>query len=350
MKVKLSGLSISAIASTIPKNSVDFSDLIEKFGETEIKRITVSTGISKLRVAEKGVCTSDLCVAAARFLFEKLNVAPQSFDGIVLFSQIFDHIIPATSAILQNKLGLPKTAVAFDIRYGCSAYIYAIYQASLLIASGSCNKILVLAGDVISPTINRYDKALKMVMGDAGSATIVEKGNDTLSFNIMTDGAGYDRLIIPAGGSRYPRDESSGKELEKENGNIRSEENLYMDGMEIMNFCLREVPKIVDEVLELADWKKEDIGIFAMHQANKFIVDYIRKKMKVLPETLPVVIGEIGNTGPGTIPHLFSAEHKRLISEKRLSKSVMCGFGVGFSWGAITADLSKTKFFDPVEV
>ena len=350
MKVKLSGLSISAIASIIPKNSVDFSDLEEKFGETEIKRIIASTGISQLRVAEKGTCTSDLCEAAARFLFEKLNVDPQSFDGIVLVTQTFDHIIPATSAILQNKLGLPKTAVAFDIRYGCSAYIYGIYQASVLIASGSCKKVLVLAGDVISPTVNRYDKALKMVMGDAGSATIVEKGNDTLAFNIMTDGSGYDRLIIPAGGSRYPLNENTGKDMEKENGNIRSDENLYMDGMEIMNFCLREVPKLVDEVLELSGWKKEDVGIFALHQANKFIVDYLRKKMKVAPETVPVVVAEIGNTGPGTIPHLFSVEHDRLIAEKRLTKSVMCGFGVGFSWGAITADLSNTKFFDPIEI
>lgn len=350
MKVKIGGLSISAIASAIPKNSVDFSELAEKFGETEIKRITASTGITKLRVAEKGVCTSDLCEAAARFLFEKLNADPQSFDGIVMASQTFDHIIPATSAILQNKLGLPKTAVAFDIRYGCSAYIYGIYQAAVLIASGSCKKVLVLAGDVISPTVNKYDKALKMVMGDAGSATVVEKGNDTLAFKIMTDGAGYDRLIIPAGGSRYPSDENSKKETEKENGNIRSDENLYMDGMEIMNFCLREVPKTIDEVLELSEWKKEDVGIFALHQANKFIVDYLRKKMKVQPETVPVVVAEIGNTGPGTIPHLLSVEHERLISEKRLAKTVMCGFGVGFSWGAITADLSNTKFFDPVEL
>lgn len=350
MKVKIDGLSISAIASSIPKNTVDFSDLETKFGETEIKRIIASTGISKVRVAEKGVCASDLCEAASRFLFEKLNVDPLSFDGIVLVSQTFDHIIPATSTILQNKLGLPKTAVAFDIRYGCSAYIYGIYQAAILIASGSCSKVLVLAGDVITPTVNRYDKALKMVMGDSGSATIVEKGNDSLAFNIMTDGSGYDRLIIPAGGCRYPYDENSKKESEKENGNIRSDENLYMDGMEIMNFCLREVPKIIDEVLELSEWKKEDVGIFAMHQANKFIVDYLRKKMKVPPETVPVVVAEIGNTGPGTIPHLFSAEHKRLIEEKRLAKSVMCGFGVGFSWGAITADLSKTKFFEPVEI
>lgn len=350
MKVKLNGLSITAVASVLPKNSVDFSDLEEKFGETEIKRIIASTGISKLRIAEKGVCTSDLCEAAARFLFEKLDADPKSFDAIVLVTQTFDHIIPATSAILQDKLGLPKTAVAFDIRYGCSAYIYGLYQAAVLVASGSCSKVLVLAGDVISPTVNRFDKALKMVMGDAGSATIVEKGNDTLAFNIMTDGSGYDRLIIPAGGARYPLDENSGKEVEKENGNIRSDENLYMDGMEIMNFCLREVPRLVDDVLELSGWKKEEVGIFALHQANKFIVDYLRKKMKVAPETVPVVVAEIGNTGPGTIPHLLSAEHNRLADQKRLEKSVMCGFGVGFSWGAIAADLSKTKFFDPIEV
>lgn len=350
MKVKLNGLSISAIATALPKNSDDFSELIQKFGEKEIKRIVASTGITKVRVADKGVCASDLCEAAARHIFKELNNDPAAIDGIIFISQTFDHIIPATSAILQDKLGLPKTAVAFDIRYGCSAYIYGIYQASLLVSSGSCSRVLLLIGDVNTPLINKSDKALRMVLGDSGSATIVEKGNDTLAFNIMTDGSGFDKLIIPSGGARYPANDNSKKETERENGNIRSDENLYMDGMEITSFCLREIPKVIDGVLEIAEWKKEEVGIFALHQTNKFIIDFLRKKMQVHPEVVPFVIFETGNTGPATIPHLFCVEHKRLKNENRLSKTVMCGYGVGLSWGAITVNLSNTRFFDTIEL
>jgi 3-oxoacyl-[acyl-carrier-protein] synthase-3 len=350
MKVKLSGISIKAISATYPKYEFDLNDLSSKYGEIEVKRIINSTGINKIRYAPLGMCTSDLCEKSAREIFRELSIDPLSIDGIVFVSQTFDHQIPATSVILQNKLGISKTAVAFDIRYGCSGYIYGLYQASLLISSGSCSKVLVCVGDVSTQIIHPDDKALRMVMGDAGSCTLVESGNGEMAFNIKSDGSGFEFLIIPAGGCRYPSDEKSSIATAREDGNIRSDENLFMDGMEIMNFCLREVPPIINELLSYIGWTKEEVGVFALHQANKFILEYLQKKLKVSKVVVPVAIQNTGNTGPASIPLMLALEHKRLQSEMRLEKSILCAFGVGLSWGAIGVDLSKTIIIGPSEL
>jgi 3-oxoacyl-[acyl-carrier-protein] synthase-3 len=350
MKIKLSGISVKAVSSTYPKYELDLNDLSAKYGELEVKRIMSSTGIYKIRYAPPGMCTSDLCEKSARDIFSELSIDPSSIDGIVFVSQTFDHKIPATSVILQNKLGIPKTAVAFDIRYGCSGYIYALYQASLLISSGSCSKVLAFTGDVTTQIIHPDDKALRMVMGDAGSCTLIEKGNDELTFNIMSDGSGAGYLIIPAGGGRYPSNEKSSVATEREDGNIRSDENLFMDGMEIMNFCLREVPPVINDLLSFTGWAKQEVGVFALHQANKFILEYLQKKLKVPKETVPVAVQLTGNTGPASIPLMLSIEHDRLQKENRLEKAVLCAFGVGLSWGAIGLNLSKTRIIGPSEL
>ncbi|MGA7721204.1 MAG: ketoacyl-ACP synthase III [Ignavibacteriaceae bacterium] len=350
MKIKLSGISIKAISSTYPKNELDLTELSGKYGELEVKRIINSTGIYKIRYAPPGMCTSDLCEKSARDIFLEFAVDPATIDGIVFVSQTFDHKIPATSVILQHKLGIPKTAVAFDIRYGCSGYIYSLYQAALLISSGSCSKVLAFTGDVTTQIVHPDDKALRMVMGDAGSCTLVEKGNDELTFNIMSDGSGAGYLIIPSGGSRYPSNEKSHISTQREDGNIRSDENLYMDGMEIMNFCLREVPPIINDLLSFTGWTKDEVGVFALHQANKFILEYLQKKLKVPKETVPVSVRFTGNTGPASIPLMLSIEHERLQRENRLQKVVLCAFGVGLSWGAIGLNLSKTKIIGPTDL
>ncbi|NCQ17083.1 MAG: ketoacyl-ACP synthase III [Ignavibacteria bacterium] len=350
MKVKLNGVSIKAIASTYPKDEFDLMELAAKYGETEVKRIIASTGVSKIRVAPSGMCSSDLCEKAAKDLFLALNIEPGSIDGIVFVSQTFDHIVPATSVLMQQRLGISKHAVAFDIRYGCSGYIYGLYQGALLVSSGSCQRVLVCVGDVSTHLIHPDDRALRMVMGDAGSSTIIEKGDEALSFNIMSDGSGADFLIIPAGGCRYPSNENSRIASEREGGNIRSDENLFMDGMEIMNFCLREVPPCINDLLNFMSWEKVEVGFFGLHQANKFIVDYLQKKLKVPKETVPVALQLTGNTGPASIPLMLSLENQRLRSEKRLEKAILCAFGVGLSWGAVGVDLSKTIMIGPSEL
>ncbi|MDM8549341.1 ketoacyl-ACP synthase III [Desulfobacterales bacterium HSG2] len=348
MNVKLNGVFVSAIAAAMPEEVFDLTELYDIYEKKEVDQIIRTNGISKVRIAGEDVCASDLCEKAAGMILADED--KERVTGIVFVSQTPDHILPATSAALQHRLGLPTSAVAFDISTGCPGYVYGLYQGALLVSSGSCNAVLVCAGDVITRYVNPLDRSNRMVFGDAGSATLIEKGDGQMAFSFMTDGSGREHLIIPAGGCRYPVDENSEMVSVREDGNMRSDEDLFMHGLEIMNFSIREVPKAVDAVLAKMDWSKSDVGLFGFHQANKFMLDYLRKMIKVPAESVPVAMEETGNTGPASIPLMLALEHERLATEDRLGKAVLCGFGVGLSCAAIAAELSGAKIYEAVEL
>ncbi|MFS0822753.1 ketoacyl-ACP synthase III [Bacillus sp. 1P02SD] len=350
MKVKFEKLSIKGIATAIPRNILDLkSSLSSLYGTAEVNRIIASTGIEQIRVAGENQCASDFCATAAERLFSILEIDPLTIDGLVFVSQTPDYKIPATSTILQHKLGLPTTAVAFDINYGCSGYVYGLYQASMLVSSGGCKRVLVCVGDVTTKLVYPEDRSVRMVFGDGGSATLVERGENTSYFNLKTDGSGAKHLIIPAGGSRNPISDKTSIPYETNDGNIRTEETVHMNGMEIMSFALREIPIMVDELLEYVNWNKNDVGIFALHQANKFMLEYLRRKMKLDKSTVPIAVETVGNTGPASIPLMLSLKSQELREGKQLDKIVCCGFGVGLSWAACTLDLSSTVILGPIE-
>lgn len=349
MKSFFNNIRISHIVTALPKQVLEMNSLNNVF-EQDLDQVTKHTGVERIHVAPEGLCTSDLSEAAARYIFEKFSVDPKSIGAIVFVSQTPDYIFPPTSTILQNKLGLSKDIPAFDINYGCSGYIYGIFQAALLLNTGSCEKVLVLAGDTLTKYINEKDRSLRVLIGDGSSASIVEKGDSSMHFCIKTDGSGHQHVIIPAGGNRLPKNEKTGIVEEKEFNNFRSEENFFMNGMEVMNFALKEVPPMLESILAYSSWKKEEVGFFGLHQANKFLVEYVSKKAKLKPELVPISVQNFGNTSPATIPLMLTDQHERLRAEGRLKKAILCGFGVGLSLGAIALDLSETKFAGPIEV
>lgn len=325
MKVKLNGLRLTAIAVALPDKKLEMAELYEQFGQREVERIVSSTGINSLRIAPKGVKASDLCLAAAKHLFIKTGISNSSIDAIIFVSQTPDYKMPATSCVLQSKLGLSKKVVAFDINYGCSGYIYGLYQAALLISTKSAKRVLVCAGDTISRFLNPDDHKVRLVLGDAGSATIVESGTNEWSFDINTDGNGFDKLIIP-----------------KENGN---DGYLHMDGSAIMEFALREVGISFDNVIADQGWEKTDIKQAVFHQPNEFMLNYLRKKIKLSLKQMPIAVKDYGNTGPASIP-LTLCDHYS--ESKELGKAVLSGFGVGLSWGSIALDLCGTRLYEPI--
>jgi 3-oxoacyl-[acyl-carrier-protein] synthase-3 len=327
MNIQLNNIHIKGIAVAVPKQKLDMKDLEDKFSANDIKRIAMSTGIDSVRIATNEQKTSDFCFAATQHLLKRLFLQGTDIDGIIFVSQTPDHRMPSTSCILQHKLGLPTTAVAFDINYGCSGYIYGLYQASLLINSGSCQRVLVCVGDTISKHLNPDDQKARLVFGDGGAATIVEKGEGSFTFNIMTDGSGYESLIIPS---------KEGKEG-----------YLEMDGSKIMEFALREVPPSIETVLNLLNWSKEDLDMLVFHQANKFMIDYLRKKMELPKEILPIAVKDYGNTGPTSIPLALCACQDEF---KKREKVILSGFGVGLSWGSVGLNLSGTILTDVIEL
>ena len=347
MKVVLDNVQLKAVTSWLPENRLEMKSLNSLYGEAEVLSIIKATGVERARIADSDMCSSDMCQKAAEALLENEGIDKSEIDGLVFVSQTTDWILPATSIALQDRLGLSKDTVCIDIHYGCSGYIYGIFQAATWISTGACKNVLVLAGDTTSRMMNEHDKSLRMVFGDCGTASLVTKGSKPMGFHIQSDGSGSDRLIVPAGGFRTPISEETSKLVWDEDNNGRTQNDLFMDGMAIFNFAITKVHKNVNELIEEMHWQKEDVGFYALHQANEFMVNYVRKKLKVTADIAPTNCKDYGNTGPATIPLLLSdlcsQTHKY-----NLSKTIMCGFGVGLSWGSVAADLSETKFYEPI--
>ncbi|GBF48843.1 beta-ketoacyl-acyl-carrier-protein synthase III [Leptospira ryugenii] len=349
MKADIKNVRISHIVTALPKTVVEISSMANVFDQ-DLESIMKHTGVERIHVASESQCTSDLSEAAANYIFENLGVSRESIGAIVFVSQTPDFIFPPTSTCLQDRLKLRRDITAFDINYGCSGFIYGLFQAAILLNSANIERVLVLAGDTLTRTINQRDRSLRLLIGDGSSATILEKGEGRLYFNIKTDGSGAQHVILPAGGFRNPKSETTKMEHEKEFGNIRSDENFFMNGMEVMNFALKEIPPLIKETLSDVNWTDADVGFYGLHQANKFLIEYVSKKARLDVNKVPISVRNFGNTSPATIPLMLTDQHEKLRQEGRLEKAILCGFGVGLSWGAVTVDLSKTEFVGPIEV
>lgn len=346
MKVKFRNLKISHIAACLPKERISIMEYAKNFTEKEVKRIKKTTGVEAVHIAPDDMCSSDYHVLNAKRLMTETGLTGADFDGIVLITQTPDYRVPATSVILQDRLGLSKESVAFDINYGCSGYVYGLYQAALLISSGSCKRVLIFSGDNHLRMIHKDDRANRMVLGDGFAVTVMEQGDDDMNFIIYSDGSGYRAIFMEAGGFRMPETAETKKPVVEKNGQTRWPNCTYMDGLEIMHFALSFVPPLIDKILEYAGWTKEETDLFAMHQANRIILEFLAKRIGVDLERLPIALEDTGNTVSATIPIMLTKKHKEFEETNRLQKTIICGFGIGLSWGAATADLSETKIYD----
>jgi len=343
VKTTIEGVHIKAIASCLPSKIKLIDQYAEEFGEKKIKRIKKSTGVESVHIVQDGETASDLCMKAAKQLFSEGICLPTDIDGVLYVSMSPDYKAPATSFILQDKLDITTEAVAMDLNYGCSAYVYGLYQACMLIKAGGCKKVLLCTGDEQSQMVHSKDRAMKMLVGDAGTATLVEAGNDTFNFHFKSMGANYDKLIITAGGYRMPCSEKTKEEITDEDGNVRTLENLYMNGMEVMKFAITEVPPAIESIYKQSGLNKEEIDLYAMHQPNKLILDYLMNSMKIAPDIMPVGLQKTGNTGSASIPLLLTVLKERGYDFSEAKNVIACGFGIGLSIGTVNIDLSKTE-------
>lgn len=333
---QMSGVRIAGISSAVPQTVHSLDEYAPVFGADEVAKISDSTGVVRRHIAPDHVCASDLCFAAAQRLMSDLMWTPDSIDALVFVSQTPDYRLPPTSCVLQSRLGIPQTCAAFDINLGCSGYVYGLWVASGLVAAGGAKRVLLLVGDTINRVVSGEDRATALLFGDAGTATAVERNVDAPSmwFVLGTDGSGAGNLIIPAGGFRKPATESTAARSQCEDGNVRSDNDLFMDGAEVFAFTLRVVPGLVRETLQLAGWALDDVDYCVMHQANRFIIDYLAKRMKLPSAKVVRSIAGFGNTSSASIPltitHSLAPELRQ--SDKRL---LLVGFGVGYSWGAL---------------
>tara|TARA_B100001778_G_scaffold326873_1_gene324111 strand:- start:47 stop:1096 length:1050 start_codon:yes stop_codon:yes gene_type:complete len=347
MNFSFSKSAITSIFCNTPPNSIDLNLAANNLSidSKEIEKIIKTTGIDKVKVAGNDQTSLDLCYNAAIKMFENLpDKEINKIDAILFVSQTRDYIIPQSSNILQKKLNLRTDILCQDIPMGCSGYVYGLYQANILIMSG-CRNILLLAGDVSSKMISKFDKTVSMVFGDAGSATLISNVQSKSFYNIGNDGYKFNDLIINDGGFRNPISESSRALNYYEDGVRRSNSDLFMDGLGIMNFAIKRVPKSIENVLINSNINKEKINLFFLHQANEFMIKYLAKKIKIDYEKVPFEAQKYGNTGPASIPLAICSFFSRNNLDDK-SKIILSGFGVGLSWASALLDLSHLKTFN----
>jgi len=334
----IQGVRLAGIASAVPDHMADLAGPIQAFGGEEVEKILCSTGTRRRRLAEQTnprMCVSDLCAVAAPRLLQDLGWDRDSVDALIFISQCPDYRLPATACVLQARLGLSKNCAAFDVNLGCSGYVYGLWLAGSMIAARTIRRALVTVGDMTLYS-SPLDRAQALLFGDAACVTAVEYSEDAepMWFTLGTDGRGYKDLIIPAGANRIRPDQQTGIRKEAENGNIRSMEDVYMNGGEIFAFTLREVPGMIRSVLEKANWSVETTDAFVLHQANQFMLNHLAKRMNIPSEKVPLSLGEYGNTSSASIPITISHCLRPRISSEPMNL-VMAGFGVGLSWGAV---------------
>ncbi|MBZ5678397.1 MAG: ketoacyl-ACP synthase III [Acidobacteriia bacterium] len=328
---------LRAIEYYLPDGVVTTADLAAEFPDWSVEKIDAKTGIGCRHIAAAEECASDLAVAAAQKLFASGAVSPQDVDYVLLCTQSPDYFLPTTACLVQDRLGIPTSAGGLDFNLGCSGYIYGLGLAEGLIATGQASSVLFLTAETYSKFMNKGDRSVRTIFGDAASASLLQAG-DTKEpaigpFVYGTDGSGGQNLIVPAGGLRSPHTEASAVATPDENGNTRSRDNLFMNGPEVFNFTLSAVPESVNGILGKSGLSLDDIDLFIFHQANQYMLDHLRKRLKIPPEKFYLALRHCGNTVSSTIPIAL----KHAAAEGRLSpgtRVMLVGFGVGYSWGA----------------
>jgi 3-oxoacyl-[acyl-carrier-protein] synthase-3 len=328
---------ITAVKTYLPEAVLTNDQLAVELGTWDANQILEKTGIRERHIAQPAECASDLGVEAAKKLFQSGACAPGEIDFLLFCTQSPDYYLPTSACLIQDRLGLPTGCGALDFNQGCSGFVYGLALAKTLVESGLANKVLLITAETYSKFINPRDRSARTIFGDGAAATLIEPVESEVDllgpFVFGTDGRGANNLIVPVGGLRQRRNSENAVEREDEGGNWRSEQDLYMNGPEIFNFTLQSVPAAVKQLLQKADCALEQIDYFVFHQANKFMLERLRNKIKIPAEKFWLNMECVGNTVSSTIP--IALETARQENKVQPGERVMLvGFGVGYSWAA----------------
>jgi len=318
---------IRAIEYHLPERRLTNEDLAAEFPEWGADKIAEKTGIHTRHIAAENELSSDLAVAAARKLFASGAAQAAEIDYILFCTQTPDFLLPTTACLLQQRLGIPCSAGALDFNLGCSGFIYGLSLAKGLIETGQARRVLLLTAETYSKIVDPKDKTVRTIFGDAGAATLivaadVDGDRDYIGpFAFGTDGSGGPNLVCHRGGMRGPVAQAAGRDA------------LWMNGPEIFNFTLRIVPEVVQRLLGKVGIDQGAVDLFVFHQANRYMLEHLRKKLKVPEEKFVFAMEHCGNTVSCTIP-IALCEAERSGALKAGMRVMLVGFGVGYSWGA----------------
>lgn len=345
------GIGMTAMAAAVPKRVINNYEYTEYFPADQVKEVVDKVGIFERRFADENTCSSDLCYAAAEKLIADNAIDRSEIDLLVFISQTPDYRMPATSVILQHRLGLSNSCITFDINLGCSAFMYGLSVVYGMMQGGHIRKALILDGETRSKVYSPKDRRSAFIFGDGGVAALVECDNKfgKSYFSLNSDGSRADLIMIKGGGYRHMSSaETLQEKVVDEFGNIRSDEQGYMNGGDVFNFVIREVPRDIKKTLEYAEKVTDDLDYIVFHQANNFINSYIAKKMKLDVSRIPSTIDKYGNTSSVSVPLTIVSELKdKMKGEKTL---LLSAFGVGMTWATGIVSFVDTNISDIVEV
>ena len=323
---------IKAISYYLPEKVLTNEDLVKEFPEWSVDKVASKVGVNIRHLSAENETAGDMAEKAAKRLFEEYDIKPSEIDFVMLCTQSPDYFLPSTACVLQDRLGIPTSAGAFDYNLGCSGCIYGMAMAKGLIAAGVAKNILLLTAETYNKYLHQDDKSNRSIFGDGAAACLISTDGiaEIGEFVLGTDGSGAEHLIVRTGAARQKQ--QTGIQEEDSEGHIRRDDYLYMNGGAIFNFTLDAVPAMMKQLLEKSGLQKESIDYYVFHQANRFMLNTIRKVCVLPKEKFYINLEHVGNTVSSTILiGLKDCMSKGLICK---NMNVMCcGFGVGLSWG-----------------
>jgi 3-oxoacyl-[acyl-carrier-protein] synthase III len=334
----LHNVRFAGMATCVPKRVVHNIDDAPPQIRSERERLVRNIGIQQRRLCPEWQCFSDLAFDAAEKLLSELQWSRDEIDALIVVTQSPDYLIPATAIILQDRLALSHTTIAFDVNLGCSGYPFGIHLLGSMIAAGTIKRGLILVGDKAATLKDP-------LFSDAGTATALEYDADAppMHFDLNSDGSGHKAIILPVGGHREPFQMQHAIAHRDDAGYWRSALDLTLDGPAVLSFSTQRIPPAVERVLSYADTSKDDIDYFVFHQANRMINESIRKKLGLPAEKVPSTLADFGNTSGASLPVTITARLHDTLQEKR-HRLLLCGFGIGLSWGSVIVDVESAKF------
>lgn len=329
---------ISGIATTVPSRCVDIHEYDSLFGEDVVTKNVITTGVRQAYYASEQQTSSDLAYVAARRLLTEMNIDPKSIDVLIFTAAYLDYQVPPTSCVLQYRLGLSTDCIVFDVNLACSGFVYSLQTMGAILNSSSAKRGLILTGDITSKVVSPMDKS-RMIFGDAGTATLVEKKEHSGKINIAmkTDGSRFKSIIVPAGA--YRNVNASHERTLWSDGNTRSDYDLFMNGMDVFSFSMSDVPKMAIDFMEKFNYAPEDFDAYVFHQPNLFILKHLIKKIGAPQDKMCVSLDRYGNTSVCAIPLTICDS---FANESSVKKLFLYGFGVGLSWACASVSLDTT--------
>ena len=349
--MSFNGVGIKALAAAVPRTVIDNLNYTEYFPADQVKEVVEKVGIYERRFADENTCSSDLCYAAAEKLIADNNIDKSEIDLLIFISQTPDFRMPATSVLLQDRLGLPNSTIAFDINLGCSAFIYGLSVVFSMMQNKGLRKALLLDGETRSKVYSPKDRRSAFLFGDGGVAALIERDEafGESWFSLNSDGSRGDLIKINGGGYRMPSSIETLKErVVDEYGNIRSDEQGYMNGGDVFNFVIREIPKDIKKMAEFSGKNLADLDWYIFHQANNFINSYLAKKLKLDASKIPSTIAKYGNTSSVSVPLTIADQLKDKMNGHH--ELLLSAFGVGMTWATAIVPFEDCRISNIVEV